>query len=284
MASVSLWVVAGLLMITLPREASADEPLFGFVNTTDLLPQGKTQIEHSVTVREGSSAGAYHLWEGRTEVDYGLANSLQVTGYLNASYLDADVSPVEPVTRGRIDGVTGEAIWRLTSPYLSPVGLALLADGTVGRGQPSGGLKAIAQKNFRDDTIVLAANLRVDLGLRERATLPDGERVGRAITPIELGLGASYRFRPNWSLAIELRGRNKYSGRFLGGGRLEETALFLGPTVHYGGERWFLTFSALRRIQADHRRPAGVQTPDSLVVAAERTRWDGVRLRVGRTF
>jgi hypothetical protein len=150
-ASVGLWVVAGLLMITLPREASAGEPLFGFVNTTDLLPQGKTQIEQWVTVREGSSAGAYHLWEGRTEVDYGLANNLQVTGYLNASYLDADVSPVEPVTRGRIDGVTCEAIWRLTSPYLSPVGLALLADGTAGRGRPSIGLKAIAQKNFRDD-------------------------------------------------------------------------------------------------------------------------------------
>jgi hypothetical protein len=101
------------------------------------------------------------------------------------------------------------------------------------------------------------------------------------VTPVELGLGASYRFRPNWSAAVEMRGRRRYAGGFLEGGRREWSALYAGPTVHYGGQRWFMTVSLLRRLSGDFR-PGG--PVDGFVLAADRTDWDGARLRVGRTF
>jgi hypothetical protein len=270
--------------------ARADEPLFGYVNTTDLLPKGKAQIEQWATAREGGGVGRYHVLEGRTEVDYGLASDLQLTGYFNLSRLNARLSPAQALTvgatavdgpaRSRVDSVTGEAIWRVSSPYLSPVGLAVLADGTVGRDPPAFGLKAIAQKNLRDDTVVLAANVRLDSGLREtipaQAGLPQDRR---RVTRLEADLGASYRFRPNWSAAVELRARNRYAG-----GRLQDAAVYAGPSVHYGAERWFLTLAALGRIGAHHRaQPPGALT-SGLTYLAERTRWDGIRLRIGRTF
>lgn len=290
-----LAAVAAGLPIGAVSTARADEPLFGYVNTTDLLPKDKLQVEQWATWREGDAAGGWRRLEGRSEIDYGLTNNVQVTAYLDYSHLRADIAdapgrperlqPLGRISRGRIDGVTGEAIWRVRSPYLDPVGVALLVDGTAGRGGQTLGLKAIGQKNFRDDTVVLAANLRVDVGLRETTPAAGGRPAGsRAVTPVEVSLGASYRFRPNWSLALELRGRNKYAGRLLSGGRREAAALYFGPTVHYGGQRWFFTLSALGRVRANHQAARSGQVVDSLVFAADRARWDGVRLRVGRTF
>ena len=272
--------------------ARADEPMFGYVNATDLLPKGRWQVEQWLTDRSGDASGRYDLLEGRIEADVGLADNLQLTGYLNYARLDAQIGPHLPpgvrlsssggLSRRRLDGVTGEAIWRLASPYLGPVGLALLVDGTVGHGQRSVGLKAIIQKNFRDDTLVVAANARAEFGLKEKApgaTLPLGLR---SVTPIDLAAGVSYRFRPNWSAALEARDRIKQAGP--GFGSQLDSGLFLGPTVHYGGQRWFLTLSAMRRVAGRHRAPDRGLIADSLAFATDRLDWDGARLRIGRTF
>ena len=282
-------VFAGALL-TAAASAQADEPMFGYTNTTDLLPKSRWQIEQGITFRDSAGAGEFQRLESRTEVDVGLTDNLQGTLYLNASRMDARfsappevrLSPLGEMDRSRIDSGAVELIWRLTSPYLRPAGSALLVDATVGHGPPVFGVKLIGQKNFRDDTIILAGNLRVDLGVREK---PPGASLlpSRAVTPVEADLGLSYRFRPNWSVAGELRGRAKYEGRLLSLGRQDDAALYFGPTLHYGGERWFLTLTALRRIAARHS-PSPATTLSSAVYALERTRWDGLRLRVGRTF
>lgn len=272
-------VGAGLLALAACHGARADEPMFGYVNTTDLLPKGKRQVEQWATLRR-ADGGGYSLFESRTEFDYGFDNHIQLTAYLNASHLEAETgrgpSAAADITRSRIDGATGEVIWRIWSPYLQPAGMAVLIDATTGRDPVVMGVKLIGQKNFRDDTVVLAANLRVDLG--QRLDAPSGGP--REVTPVELGLGASYRFRPNWSAALEVRGRRRYAGSFLGGGRREFAALYAGPSLHYGGRRWFMTGSLLRRLSARSGDPRS----GSLVYAADGADWDGARLRVGRTF
>lgn len=280
-------ITAGLLAAA--PGARADEPLFGYVNTTDLLPKARFQVEQWITAREGSGAGRFHALEGRTELDYGLADNAQVTAYLNYSRLRDELSPAEAqaaaatatrLARSRVDGVTGEVIWRLASPYLHPLGLAVLADATFGRDRPVFGLKAIGQKNFFDDTLVVSANARVELGQRE--TLP--ARLGqparsRTVTRAELSLGASYRFRPRWSAAVEARSRYRNAG-----GGLRDSAVYLGPTVHYAAERWYLTLTALARVASHHRHPGPGELVGGQTYLAERTALDGLRLRIGRTF
>ena len=58
-------IVLGLLLaasvIAVPTAAEADEPLFGFIVTTDLLPKDQKEIEQWVTLREGRSNGDFHL-------------------------------------------------------------------------------------------------------------------------------------------------------------------------------------------------------------------------------
>jgi hypothetical protein len=227
--------------------ARADEPMFGYVNTTDLLPATKAQVEQWVTARAGR-------WEGRSEAEFGLADNLQLTGYLNYSGGDGAT---------RFDGATVEAAWRLASPYLSPVGLALVADATAGRGPGAARLRGVIQKNLRDDTIILAANVVAELRGSPRSSA------------LELDLGASWRFRANWSAGLEYRHLAAYAGHGLGGSALT-TADYLGPNLHYGAQRWFFTLSALRRVGASASAP--------LAARPRPARWDGVRFRVGRTF
>ena len=97
---------------------------------------------------------------------------------------------------------------------------------------------------------------------------------------LEGSFGASYRFRTNWSAALELRVRDKLADSL--GGQHNAAAVFLGPTLHYGGERWFVTLSAQKRVSSGAAPDPALA--DSIVYARDRLQWDSVRLRVGRTF
>src|SRR5438067_10355042 len=74
--------------LAVPTIAHADEPLFGFVYTTDLLPNDGKEVEQWATLREGRSNGDFHVMQTRTELSYGLTNNLQLSGYLDFAHTD----------------------------------------------------------------------------------------------------------------------------------------------------------------------------------------------------
>jgi hypothetical protein len=78
----------------------ADEPLFGYTYTADLLPKGKWELEQWITDREGQAFGHYHNFKFRTEVEYGLTDNFQLSGYLNYSYLNARTTASRTSPRG----------------------------------------------------------------------------------------------------------------------------------------------------------------------------------------
>src|SRR5579872_3899415 len=73
---------AATVSTALITPARADEPLLGFLYTTDLLPRGGKEVEQWVTWRHEKAHGSFNLLEGRTEASYGLTDSLQMSGYL----------------------------------------------------------------------------------------------------------------------------------------------------------------------------------------------------------
>ena len=78
------YVVASLVLAgSLSASARADEPLFGYVYTTDLLPKGKWEFEQWITGRYKQSQGRYLGLPMRTELEYGVADNFQIAGYLN---------------------------------------------------------------------------------------------------------------------------------------------------------------------------------------------------------
>lgn len=249
------------------QSARADEPLFGYIVTTDVLPKGQKELEQWSTLREGRTQGDYHLWQGRTEFSYGITDSLQASAYLLYAYAnvyqntpEGETSPPEifadytadPDARfekWRFEGVAGELIWRILSPYTDPVGFAIYFEPTIGPRTREMETRLILQKNFYDDRIVLAFNLTVGQELRKLQGDPTADPDSRDFrvhwdreTDINFSLAGSYRFAANWSTGVEFLNEREFASLnpFKTAVR-NNVAYFVGPNIHYGGKSFFVT-------------------------------------------
>ena len=70
--------------------ARADEAIFAWTYTTDLLPKGRWEFEQWMTARWKKEHGTYNVFDFREELEYGLTDNLQIALYLNHHYVDAN--------------------------------------------------------------------------------------------------------------------------------------------------------------------------------------------------
>ncbi len=255
------FAVAALFSI-ISFSASAEESMFAFVYTTDLLPQGGKEIEQWVTWRHQKIGGYYNQLEGRTEFEYGLSDRLQVALYLNYNWTQAyhngpfgattppeqfsdfAVGPDDHFNKTRFVGVSGEAIYRILSPYTDAFGLALYMEPTIGQNFFELENKIILQKNFFDDLLTLAFNFTYAPEFRNLPTDADPTvSAWQEETDINFGFAASYRFIENWSAGFEFVNEREFNS--FGFYHESNSGYYLGPTIHYGGERFFVTATAL---------------------------------------
>src|SRR6185295_15161802 len=104
--------------------------------------------------------------------------------------------------------------------------------------------KLIFQKNFREDTIITALNLTYE---REWEKAPASEAAEgeeedefEGEISLEASAGVAMRVRPGWFLGLEGR---LHALRV--DGEEEFRAAFVGPSVHYGGKKWWFTLTVL---------------------------------------
>ena len=292
---------------TSPPRACASEPLFGYIYTTDLLPEKKLEIEQWFTDRDGQAMGHFHHVDMSTELEYGVTNNFQLALYANYMYADESANSVrgltegieipynhdatQPYRQGRFDGLSIEAMVRVLSPYIDPIGLAFSVEPEFSYYEDGLELRTILQKNFIDDRLVLAGNVWVDFD-REIGTnlvvpgstdVPDNSF--STATYAEIDLGGSYRFASNWSVGLEFRNHNEYQGFSLSHNDQDHTAFFLGPNIHYGAEKWFFTLSALRQLGAiAYSDDQKAEIFNGKLYGNEHTTWDGIRLKIGFPF
>jgi hypothetical protein len=256
--------------------ARADEPLFGFSYTTDLLPKGKSEIEQWMTWRTQKAHGTFHLLEGRTEFSYGVTDFFQLSGYLNYDWSEAfhdsrdrttappeafaersvNFDPDAHFNEAKFVGVSIEGIYRVLSPYTDPFGLALYLEPTFGPGFVELDEKLILQKNFLDDRLVLAFNLSISQELRElpgdKTADPgtiEATRHWDKETDLNWSVGASYRFARGWSAGAEFINEREFSELIFWQGKYAtNSAYWVGPTLHYGGKNFFFTATFLEQL------------------------------------
>lgn len=229
----------------------ADENLFGWSKGSETLPKGHVDLYQLMTMRTGKAAadGSYNAYDFETEVEYGVTNELQlglavVQNYFTGSMLENDG---EDLTRSgyRFGGVAGSGKYRFMSPYIDSYGLALnfvvgynWHDETAGITEdhtfvaPS----LIFQRNFFDNTLVTTASAGLDFGWGKKPAEEYGKEMG-----LESRFGATYRFTPGWFGGLEGRIRSEYPE--FNPGDNEHLVIFLGPTLHYGGEKFWATLT-----------------------------------------
>jgi hypothetical protein len=265
--------LSSLVLLASACSARAEESQFAFVYTTDLLPKGAKEVEQWATWRHGRSQGQFDVLEGRTELEYGVTDRFQAAIYANYAWtrtyhnnVDGTTAPPESFAEASPDpdsvfkdskfvGVSLEGIYRILSPYTDPVGLAIYFEPTVGKGLWEMETRAILQKNFFDDRLVTAFNVTVaqegrhlppdpsaDPGTAEASEHWDHE------TDLNFGFAASYRFISNWSIGAEFLNEREFSAFTFNTTNRTNVAYYLGPTVHYGGRRFFVTATFLKQM------------------------------------
>jgi hypothetical protein len=236
--------------------ARADEPVFGFLYTTDLLPKGAAEVEQWATLRHQKAHGYYDQLENRTEFSYGVTDAFQLSGYLNYNWTHAYHNGVDGTTQppeqfsdfntgpndrfgaGRFVGASIEAIYRILSPYTDPVGLAFYLEPTIGPNFREIEARIILQKNFLDDRLIVAGNLTVAPELRQDVPPPKNE------TDVNWGVGVSYRFAPSWAFGWEFQNEREMDDLgIFASSKWTNDAYYTGPTIHYGGEHFFATLT-----------------------------------------
>jgi hypothetical protein len=240
-----------------PFKASASEGIFAYLYTAETTPGDHWEYEQKQTWRSGKARGQYDAIDLRNEFEYGITDRLQGALYLNSTYLrSTDQYNTEDVTQNvadknefNVDGVSVELMYRVLSPYKDGLGLAFylepemsLRDHMSGDDRIERALegRVILQKNFLDDQLYTATNFMIE---------PEWEKAD-GLTKKELWAewtaGISYRWKSNWFLGLEFRNHMEFIDMKLD--NQEHSAYFLGPNVHYGGEKYWWTATFLPQI------------------------------------
>lgn len=292
--------IAASFLLTAP--AHADESLFAYAIGADTQQKGRGEASIRLTDRFDKDAGRYNGLDILFGGEYGATDRLSVGADLeifNVNYKDAfaqiQTSPgvfqdfYEPRrNRTRIGRFGFNAKYQLFSPYTSKnkIGVAInteiyyrpyfgRVDGSKQK-QFSFEPNLVIQKNFRNDTIVTLLNLKAEIELVKNRKLRIGSIDANEIK-LEPTAGISYRFARNLYFGAEGFYRADYAN-----GKFNHDSLFLGPTIHYGAKKFYITATFLRQLSGG---PAySFSTADSFarrgVNLEEETR-NEARLKIG---
>ena len=147
----------------------------------------------------------------------------------------------------------------------------------------SSDVQVILQKYYLEGRLIWAGNAGFEATYADRGELsglPAGyDWPTDPEMEIELGLGTavSYRFAPNWFVGVEAKFETEFETEV----GQERWSYFGGPTLHYGGEKWWATLTWMPQLLGGGETYPG-QSEDDLHLV-EKTKQE-VRLRVGFNF
>lgn len=246
--------VLGLITATLSTpmsSARADENMFGYTYGADTLPAGKFEFYNWTTWRHSKDVGEYDAFDIQFELEYGITDRFQTSTYLMFDLRDqAGLDPEEyaDISGFEFDGIKQAFKYNVLSTYKDAFGLSFYLEPGWSRFHKITGeridefeieTKVIIQKNFRDDTIIWALNLTPEF----EWYFPDGESTETEFI-MEATTGVSFRVYKKWYAGIETR----YHTEFPEYGAQEHQAVFVGPNIHYGSEKWWFTLTWLPQV------------------------------------
>lgn len=275
----------------------ADENLFGYVKGSEVLPKDAMEIYQVVTQRSDKGTGHYTAYNTTTELEYGVSDRFTVAGELKGQKINTSGILIDGYMPGdesyglRFGGAEVSGKYNFLSPALDNFGLSamvgldyLTLDPHSGRDKDSISiaLDLQLQKYFMEGQLVWVGNIGTEATRATRApidNLPEGfEWPTEMEVEIEFsaGTGVSYRFMPNWYVGVE----TVYETEYETGVAMERNSVFAGPTLHYGGEKYWLTLTWFEQIRGGGETYEGQPSGLHLIEKTEQE----IRFKVGLNF
>ena len=141
----------------------------------------------------------------------------------------------------------------------------------------------LGQKYFMEGQLIWVGNVGVRAAYENRGSIedlpPDFDWPTAPEMEINLkaGTGVSYRFAPSWYAGVE----TIYETEFETEVGQERWSVFGGPSLHYGGQKWWSTLTYFPQIKGGGEKYPD-QTPDDLHLI-EKTKYEA-RLKIGYNF
>lgn len=307
----SLAVLAATL-IALPAEA--DENLLGYVAGAETLPQGASDAYLTTTRRWDKGRGDYTAHDYSAEYEYGLTHRLTGGIELKGRSIDASGLVIDGYMPGaenygiKASGVEAKLKYNFLSPAKDEFGLSTTFSLQQSWLDPHSGkdkdvtkfeLGLQLQKLVLEDQLSLMLNAGLGGTYAKRAPLDAATQASadaamQALTgdpsanfewPTEpemeiefkLGGGAAYRFAPNWYVGAEAL----YETEFETEVGQERWSVFAGPSIHYGGQKWWATLTWFEQLAGGKEQYIN-QADDDLHLI-EKTR-NELRLKLGYNF
>lgn len=256
----------GAVMLALAIPASADENLLGYVKGAETLPEGTWEGYQIFTRRDDKGEGKYTAIDSVTELEYGVTNKFTVSAGIKAMTLDTNGILIEgylPEEKDSSWEFTGFEIamkYNFLSPALDDFGLSGYWEFDYGTVDPHSAQDKktisiesmlIAQKYFLEGQLIWAGNLGMEGTYAKRDeinNLPPGfewPTDPEMEIEFQLGTGLSYRFAPKWFVGLEAM----YETEFETEVGQERWSVFAGPSLHYGGPKWWATLTWFEQLE-----------------------------------
>lgn len=251
------YLLASAIAISCAGSAMADENLLGYTMGAETLPKGTSEAYLHITNKGDKRRGDYARQDVRAEFEYGVTDRLTIAAYVNGHRFDYDcpsgcAGPVDdPEIMGslnsvKISGFSVEAKQMILSPYKDGLGVSLYGELTYDTVDDITGekgdayeieTKLILQKPFMDGQLQWVNNIELEA---ESFTPKLGGGTEYAVAP-RYRTGLAYRFAPNWYVGgegwIDAELLNPADGNW----EFDHWDAFFGPSIHYGGEKFWIT-------------------------------------------
>lgn len=287
-----------LLVVFSTIRAMADENLFGYLRGAETLPKGHWEIYQFLTSRSDKGAGTYQAYDSKTEIEYAVtdrfstgfalkAQAIQIDNLLIDAYIPKNIN-----SGVQLSGIEGLIKYNFLSAAKDDIGLSMYTsldyswlDTHSGQEKDSTSFETmlLVQKYFLEGELIWLGNFGIESTYAHRRQVsdlpPDFEWPNHPEMEIELkaGTGLTYRFVPKWFIGGEVFYESEYETEV----GQERWSTFAGPTLHYGSERWWSTFTYFKQLQGGGPPYPGQE--DTKLHLIEKTKQE-VRLKVGYNF
>lgn len=264
--------------IFLTSTAHADENLFAYTYTADTIPKGGLEFNSTVTNRWDKGRGRYYGADLDFELEYGVTNKFQISGYLNAQHVNHKSAFPFSQAEGfnntdalypdrkqtRWNGGKVSFKYNFTSPYTDFVGFSMFVEPQYRKQFKVDGSDTdqreievgfITQKNFLDDKLTISHNLILS---QEKRILKEDDNFVENEREMSNLIGVTYRFAPGWYAGAETRHHMDVLEQEDGTYSKNQYSWYLGPTLHYANEKWRVTVGYMRQIKGNPEYAAGV--------------------------
>jgi len=246
-------VIASLLASDTSR---GQDRVFTYTYQSTTLGPGQRELEVWNTVRWGR-VEYFRGLDQRVEFEVGLTNRLQTAFYLNIHTISQKeisttlefLSPGQPVSIPKATllsetefSFSNEWKFKLSDPAADPVGVALYGEYSISSRGIELEPRLILDKSLGGALIAFNAAGEFEF---EKVVEDDGTEKTENESAMELDLGISCRILPGLYLGAEAMNVNGF-----GEGRWAYSALFVGPTVSYTLDNFWVNLTVLPQVTA----------------------------------